>query len=154
MEKQPTYSFLEAKQKIESFCAYQERCDFDVRKKLYSWNLYTEDVDALIAHLISNNFLNEERYAEAFASGRFRMKKWGRIKIKQHLKQKQISDYSINKALNSISDEEYLETLKQLLESKSRSVKAKNDWDRKAKLVRYLSGKGYESELIYLAIGD
>src|SRR5690606_6548026 len=100
------YSFQEAKLKIEAFCAYQERCDQEIRKKLHSWNLYSEDVDILISHLIQTNFLNEERFAAAFVSRKFRIKRWGRIKIKQHLKQKNISDYSINKGFKEIVDEE------------------------------------------------
>ncbi|MEX1003636.1 MAG: regulatory protein RecX [Crocinitomicaceae bacterium] len=116
--------------------------------------MHPEDIDVLISDLISNNFLNEERFAAAFVSGKFRIKKWGRIKIRQHLKQKRISDYSVNKALQQIADEEYLDTLNTLAQSKSKQINAKNDWDRKAKLVRYLSSKGYESQLIYEVLGD
>ena len=146
MERSPKYSLLEAKQKIEAYCAYQERCDFEVRQKLHSWNLHSEDVDILISDLISNNFLNEERFAEAFVSGKFRIKKWGRIKIKRHLKQKRISDYSINKAMSQIDEEEYLDTLKELAENKV--VKGKSEWDKKARIKRYLANKGYENDLI------
>lgn len=105
-----------------------------------------EHIDILIADLITNNFMNEERFAEAFVSGKFRIKKWGKLKIKRHLKQKKISDYSINKGLAQIQDEEYLETLKQLAENKL--VKGKNDWEKKSKLKRYLANKGYENDLI------
>jgi regulatory protein len=149
VQQSPKYSLLEAKQKIEAFCAYQERCDFEIRKKLKSWHIYSEDIDILISDLITNNFLNEERFAEAFVSGKFRIKKWGRLKIKQHLKQKQISDYSINKGLSQIDEEEYLNTLIQLRNTKSKTIKAKNEWDKKAKLTRYLSSKGFESNLIF-----
>lgn len=149
-----TYSFLEAKQKIESFCAYQERCDFEVRQKLFSWNLVPEDVDILISDLITNNFLNEERFAEAYVSGKFRIKKWGRIKIRQQLKLKKISAYSINKGMTIIDDEEYIQTARDLVESKSRLIKSKNKWDKINKLKRYLSSKGYETELIHQVVGD
>lgn len=144
----PKYGLLEAKQKIEAFCAYQERCDQEVRKKLKSWNLHSEDIDVLLADLISNNFLNEERFARAFVSGKFRIKKWGRIKIKQYLKQKAISNYSIKVGMNEIDGQEYLETIEQLALSKERLMNETDPWKRYAKLQRYLNGKGYEQDLI------
>ena len=149
MPVSPHYSLLEAKQKIESWCAYQERCDQEIRIKLRSWNMDGEHIDILIADLIATNFLNEERFAEAYASGKFRIKKWGRVKIRQHLKQKSISAYSINKALAGIDDDEYMKTVNDLLESKSRLIKSKDKWDRMNKLKRFLASKGYETELIH-----
>lgn len=149
-----TYSFLEAKQKIEAYCAYQERCDFEVRQKLFSWNLNLDDVDALISDLITHNFLNEERFAEAYVSGKFRIKRWGRVKIRQQLKLKKISAYSINKGMSVIDDDEYIKTAKELIESKSRLIKSKNQWDKINKLKRYLSSKGYETELVHELVGD
>lgn len=149
---QPKYSFQEAKLKVEAYCAYQERCDFEIREKLKSWHLYQEDIEVLIAHLIQSNFLNEERFASAFVSGKFNIKKWGRIKIRQHLKQKRISDYSINKALSEIEDLAYLETINQLIEAKSRLISTKDEWDKRVKLTRYLQGKGFEMELIQDAL--
>ena len=113
--------------------------------------MYTEDVNILISDLITNNFLNEERFAEAFVSGKFRIKKWGKIKIKQQLKQKKISDYSINKGLAQISDKDYLQTMEELL--KAKRVTAKNDWEKNAKLKRYLASKGYESSIIHEVVG-
>ncbi len=150
----PKYSLLEVKQKLEAFCAYQERCDQEIRKKLISWNIMSDDADILISDLIQHNFLNEERFAEAFVSGKFRIKKWGKIKIKQQLKQKRISDYSINKGLSQIDDTEYLETLNQLTFSKNVLIKAKDKWDRKVKLQRYLQTKGYETDLIMQVMED
>ncbi|MCH2226113.1 MAG: RecX family transcriptional regulator [Crocinitomicaceae bacterium] len=142
------YSLLEAKQKIEAYCAYQERCHSEVRKKLTGWKLDDEDVNVLISDLIQNNFLDEERFAGAFVSGKFRIKKWGRIKIKQHLKQKQISDYSIKKGMEEIEEQEYYATLVQLAESKNRLINTEDNWQRLTKLQRYLHSKGYETELI------
>ena len=161
MPVSPHYSLLEAKHKIESWCAYQERCDQEIRIKLRSWSMDPEHIDILIADLIKNNFLNEERFAEAYVSGKFRIKKWGRVKIRQHLKQKNISAYSINKALATIDDEEYMKTIHDLLESKSRLIKAppargsragKDKWDRMNKLKRFLASKGYETELIHVIV--
>jgi regulatory protein len=89
----PSYSFLEAKSKLEALCAYQERCSFDLNKKMIQWEIDTEDRNRLLAHLIENNFLNEERFAEAFVSGKVNIKRWGRNKIKKHLKSQFVSDY-------------------------------------------------------------
>jgi regulatory protein len=144
----PKYSIQEAKVKLEAYCAYQERCHHEISQKLRDWGMYSEDSDALIANLIENNFLNEERFASAFVSGKFRIKRWGRIKIKQHLKQKYISNYSINKGLAEIDATDYLKTLDELAVSKNALTKAKNKWDRLAKMQRYLQSKGYESDLI------
>lgn len=141
------YSFLEAKSKIESYCAYQERCHKEVVDKLYEWGQLQNDIDILIADLISNRFLDEERFAEAYVSGKYRIKKWGRNKIKIHLKQKHISDYSINKALKLIDNEEYQSNIKNLA-NKKLSTLSGNKWEKMKKLQNYLLSKGYESEHI------
>lgn len=148
MKASEKYSFLEAKQKIESYCAYQERCAFEVKSKLISLGQDNENIDILVAHLIESNFLNEERFAQAFASGKFRIKRWGKIKIKSELKQRKISTYSINVAIKEIDDHEYLKTLYNLAGSKIKSVKAKSDFDKKVKVSRFLASKGFESDLI------
>lgn len=141
------YSFLECKAKIEYFCAYQERCHSEVQKKLLSWGMDQEQTDNLVADLITNNFLNEGRFAEAFVSGKFRIKKWGRNKIRLHLKQKKVSEYSINKAFAEMDEEEYLETLQELLEKKYREAKG-NVWEKRKKTSSFLINKGYEGDLI------
>jgi regulatory protein len=150
MTFEPKYSFLEAKAKLESLCAYQERCQFEMDQKLYLWNFQAEQRDQLIADLISNNFINEERFAEAYVSGKFNIKKWGRIKIKNYLKQKQISTYSINKGMNEIDPDKYWQTLIFLVEKKKKELENKKGdiWDKKAKVMRYVQSKGYESDLI------
>ena len=145
-------SFLEAKAKLEAYCAYQERCMQEVTKKLTEWGFYGEQQDNLIADLIVNNFLNEERFASAYVSGKMRIKKWGRLKIKLKLKQKQISDYSLKKAFAEIDEEEYITNLNNLTKKKIEQVKGKNKWDKKAKVQRYLISKGYENDLIYDAL--
>lgn len=147
-DSSPKYSLLEAKQKLEAYCAYQERCDFEIRKKLRDWKMHHEDIDVLIADLITNNFLNEERFAEAYVSGKFNIKRWGKLKIKRELKFRQISDYSINKAMAQIEDAAYEQTAKDLIAYKERMSKFKNDWDRKIKIKRFLASKGYENWLI------
>ncbi len=151
MNQQNKPSFLEAKHKIEAFCAYQERCEKEVVDRLNKWSIYGEQADILIADLIANNFLNEERFAEAFVSGKIRIKRWGRIKIKQQLKQKQISTYSINKAFNQIDEQEYLDNLNYLVNKKKKDIQPKGEltWKNKAKLQRFLQSKGYENDLIF-----
>ena len=146
-------SFLEAKTKLEYWCAYQERCQFEVDQKLNTWNFDFEQRDQIISHLISNNFINEERFAEAFVSGKFRIKHWGRNKIKQHLKQKRISDYSIRKGMKEIDGDDYWKTLLRLTERKLGEKKSGEDiWQLQARTQRYLSSKGYEFDLIVEAI--
>lgn len=147
-------SFLEAKAKLEWYCAYQERCMQEVEKKLADWGFYGEQTDNLIADLIVNNFLNEERYASAYVSGKVRIKKWGRIKIKLNLKQKKISEYSTKKAFKEIDEDEYLENINTLATKKFEIVKGKNKWDKKAKVQRFLISKGYENELIYEVLNE
>ncbi len=148
MNTKRKYSIQEAKVKLEAFCAYQERCAYEITKKLESWGIFGEDQDILLADLISNNFLNEERFAEAYASGKFRIKSWGKLKINAHLKSKHISNYSINKALNAIDPDEYLSSLKSLAQKKWSATNGSNQWDKAAKLKRYLYSKGYENDLL------
>ena len=142
-----SFSFLEIKAKIEYFCAYQERCHQEVMEKLQKLGADYEDSQRLVAELISDNFLNEERFAEAFVSGKYRIKKWGRIKIKQHLKQKRISDYSIKKGLAIIEEDEYQQNLESLAERKYRESKG-NKWEKMTKTKRFLYNRGFESDLI------
>lgn len=138
-----------ALEKILKYCSYQERCHSEVREKLFGFGLYKEQVEELIIYLIGENYLNEERYAIAFAGGKFRMKSWGRIKIKYELKLRQISDFCIKKALVQINEEEYLEKLRKLfLEKYQTLVHEKNKFIRNKKIFSYLQQKGYESSLI------
>ncbi|MDG0973387.1 MAG: regulatory protein RecX [Crocinitomicaceae bacterium] len=142
-----TYSFLEAKRKIEAWCAYQERAQSEVEKRLRDYGLDTEDVFALISHLITNNFLNEQRFAEAFTSGKVRIKRWGRRKIYNELIQKQVSKITIQAAFDTIDLEVYENNLFFLAERKYAETKG-DSYERKMKTARFLTGKGYEFELI------
>ena len=149
------YSFLEAKAKLEALCAYQERCSSELETKLFQWRFDREDSDRLLAHLISNNFLNEERFAEAFVSGKVNIKKWGKIKIRQHLKQKHISKYSMDKGIKSIDDEVYSSNLRSLVEKKFRSLSGEKDsYGKRVKIYRFLASKGYETDLIKDAVEE
>lgn len=142
------YSFLEAKQKIEAWCAYQDRCHKEVYNKLRTYGLDDEDTNALISHLIEYQFLDEQRYAESFVSGKYRIKKWGRIKIKAYLKQKNVPQVCINKALNTIDEDLYIENLKVLAERKWKEKKG-SEFEKKVKVQQFLSSRGYEFDLIH-----
>ncbi len=153
MKSECKYSFLEAKAKIEALCAYQERCQFEINNKLISWGFNEEERSQLIADLIANRFLDEERFASAYVSGKFRIKRWGRIKIKSHLAQKHISTYSIQKALKEINLDDYWEALVHLAERKFMDLSREKDhWQKRAKLTRFLQSKGYEGDLIQDAV--
>ena len=136
-------------QKAKYYCAYQERSHAEVKKKLYGFGLYKNEVEILLSRLIEENYLNEERFAIAFAGGKFRIKQWGKTKIKYELRMRQISDYNIKKALSQIEEEDYLKTLQKLAAEKLATLKSeKNIFIRKSKLQNYLVGKGYEFNLI------
>jgi regulatory protein len=150
MEKEKKYHTpKEALIKIRDWCAYQERCQQEVRDKLYEYGLKTDDVENIIVQLISENFVNEERFAIAFVGGKFRIKKWGKIKIRLELKAKRVSDYCIKKGMAQIEDTEYINTLKRLLMLKAKLITEKNYLKKKQKLLRYALGKGYEQDLIF-----
>jgi len=131
--------------KIQNYCVYQERCHQEVKTKLYEWGCSTETVDDVLVKLIETGFLNEERFAKAFAGGKFRTKKWGRLKIIRELKLRKISDYCIKYGLKEIDEDLYLQTLHVLIQKKTSS---KLNWQEEQKLTQWLMGKGFELELI------
>lgn len=146
------YSIQQAREKIRAFCAYRERSQYEVRNKLYEYGLYTDAVNEEISNLIQENFLNEERFARAFVRGKFSIKKWGRAKIKQALYPHQLSDYILKKAFSEIDEEDYLATLRQIIEKKSREVKLKNEFQRNGKIAQYAISRGFEPELVWEVI--
>lgn len=143
-----TYTPLQAKQKAESYCAYQERAQQEVRDKLYSWGLHQDEVENIIAQLIEDNFLNEERFAKAYVLGKFRMKGWGKIKIKMHLKAKRVSEPLIRIALREINSEEYEETIDKIIEKRIKIPINKITRTERQKLFNYLLSKGFEADII------
>lgn len=141
--------------KAKHYCGYQERSHAEAKQKLYSYGLYKTEVEEMLSRLIEENYLNEERYAIAFAGGKFRMKQWGKIKIKYELKLKKVSEYCIKKALNEIDDADYLKTFRKLADEKLRTLKGeKNIFMKMKKLQNYLMGKGYEYDLIAEILKD
>ncbi|MES2447217.1 MAG: regulatory protein RecX [Bacteroidota bacterium] len=135
--------------KAESWCAYQERSQQEARNKLYEYGLHQNDVEDLITELIVTNFLNEERFAMAYVSGKFNIKKWGKIKIKQGLKLKKVPDRLIQKALNSIDGDKYLANILATAEKKLKVLAEKDPLKKKYKLITYLQSKGFEKDLIF-----
>jgi len=140
--------------KAEHYCAYQERAQQEIRNKLYEWGLHAADVENIISELITTNFLNEERFARAYVSGKFNIKKWGKIKIKQGLKLRKVPDRMITKALNSINYDDYLQVILDAAEKKLRTITEKDPYKRKHKLMTYLMGKGFESDVILSVLKD
>jgi len=138
----------QALQKLKQFCAYSERCHADVKEKLYSLGVWKKFHDEIIVALIEENYLNEERYAMAFAGGKHRINEWGRVKIKYALQQKQISPYCINKAMKEIDEESYMDTLSRLAKEKYAALKHEQYLIRKKKTIDYLLQKGYEPALV------
>jgi len=144
----------QALQKLRHYCGYQERCHSEVKTKLYSLGIFKNEHDAIIATLIQEDQLNELRFAMAFAGGKFRLKQWGRIKIKYELKNKQLSDYCIKKALQQIKEDEYLEVLKKMSEDKFASLKNEPRLIRQKKTIDYLLQRGFEMDLVKRVLGD
>ena len=142
----------QALQKLKHYCAYQERCHSEVKEKLFNLGVWKKDHDEIIAALIEENYLNEERFAIAYAGGKFRVKQWGRVKIRYELKQKQVSEYSIKKALKQIDDEEYLSVLNKLAKEKYAALKGEQYLVRKKKTMDYLLAKGFETDLVRKAV--
>jgi regulatory protein len=139
--------------KIKQYCAYQERCHMEVREKLYSFGLHKNEVDEIISTLITENYLNEERFAVHFAGGKFRMKQWGKIKIRQALKNKQVSEYCSRKALKEIDNNEYRQAFFKLAEQKLKTLKTeKNIFIKKRELQDFFLQKRYEREMIKDAV--
>ncbi|WP_421940252.1 regulatory protein RecX [Pedobacter sp.] len=138
--------------KAEHFCAYQERSQKEVRSKLLDWGMRGDELEEIISDLILNNFLNEERFAMNYVSGKFNIKKWGRIKIKQGLKLKGVPEKLLQKALYSIDDDAYEKTLADLAVKKSNLLHEKDIFKRKMKLMYYLQSRGFENDLILVVL--
>lgn len=153
-QKQKSYTVEEAKKKLEHYCAYQERCHKEVKQKLRDLNIIPEAADIIIVHLIQHNFLNEERFAKIFVRGKFNIKKWGRFRITQELKKKDISKININAALREISDDEYIEVFNTLAEKKANTILETNILKKKKKLTAYLLYRGWESHLVYSKVNE
>ena len=156
MEYRTSYTPAQALQKARHFCAYQERSHAQVKEKLYAWGLRKAEVEETLSRLIEDQYLNEERFARSFAGGKFRMKQWGRVKIRYELQRQQVSAYNIRKALEEIDETDYRKALQKLASRKWTSVRGAGvtDLTRKAKTTAYLLQKGYEPNLVRVVLGE
>ncbi|MDA6068184.1 RecX family transcriptional regulator [Flavobacterium sp. AC] len=143
------FTIKDAILKLEHFCAYQERCHSEVISKLYSLKMFPDEIDVVVVQLIENNFLNETRFACSFARGKHRIKHWGRIRITNELKMKQVSSTNITLALKEITAEEYETTFEQLSERCWNNLNEKNTLKKRKKFCDYMLRRGYESFLVY-----
>jgi len=136
--------------KARKFCAYQERCIYDLKQKLMEWNASEKTIAAIIKQLEQEDFINEERYAVSFAVGKLRNNKWGKNKIYYALSQKNIPEIYVEMGLNEIDQQEYIDTLKSLLASKK--IHDENEYRKNNKLVRFAVQKGYQSDLVWKVV--
>ncbi|MEK9612549.1 MAG: regulatory protein RecX [Flavobacteriaceae bacterium] len=154
MQKKGSLTVQETQQKMEHYCAYQERCHQEVEKKLKSLGVIQIAQEEIIGHLIQNNYLNETRFAKSFARGKFRAKKWGKNRILRELKMRNISEYNIKKGLEEIPEEEYLATFYILFEKRKQAVDHLAVHQQKKKILDYLLYRGWDKPLIYDAIRE
>ena len=142
-------TYQKALSKAAALCSKSEKCISDIRTKLFQWKLPSHEHDQIIDYLISEKFIDEERFARHFVRDKFRFNQWGRVKIRYHLSGKGIEGSLINEAIaNEIDDEQYLVVLKKLAKEKLKTIKAETDFARKGKLMQFLSGRGFELDAI------
>jgi len=146
--------FKAALSKAMQICSRREMCISDIETKLELWGVTNTDASKIINTLLKENFINEERYAKAFVSDKFNYNKWGKIKIASHLKAKRISAATISLALEEIDNSQYISAIEAILKSHKKTIKAKNDYELKAKLLRFGLSRGFESYLLYELLGD
>ena len=149
MNTKKTYSVDEAINRMEQYCTYQDRCHKEVEQKLYEMNMIPQAKAEILMHLIEQNYLNEERFAKAYVRGKFRIKKWGKQRLKLELKRRNIHTNLINSALKEISDVDYLETFNEIATKKAESLSVSNRQVLRKKIADYLFYRGWESHLVY-----
>lgn len=152
--KKPTksYTVQEAFQALCKYCVYQDRSHHEVEQKLINMNMIPEARAQIISDLIQHDFLNEERFAMNYAMGKFNQKGWGKIRIRQELKRRNISGFLLKKALNQINEKDYQSKINELTQKKFKQLGRDTSWKSKAKLKNYLIYKGFESHLVYETI--
>lgn len=146
------WTLEEAKGKLETYCAYQERCAWEVKRKLFEKGIQGQQAENLVEELYKEGFLNDERFARSFARGKFRLKKWGRIRITRELKLREISPDHIQAGLSEIDPEEYYDTLLTQTEKKWEKTKEKDPYRKRYLIIQYLVSKGFEQDLIKEAL--
>lgn len=154
MQKKTSFTLQEAQKKLEYYCAYQERCHWEVEQKLKDLQMIPEAQEVIISKLIEENYLNESRFAQSFARGKFNIKKWGKQRIVNELKARKISEYNIKLALKEISDEAYQSVFYSLFEKRKKAVSNYSIPIQKKKILAYMVYRGWESHLIYTALNE
>lgn len=154
MNSKKSYTVQEIQQKIAQYCVYQDRCHKEVEEKIKSFDLIPEAREMILLNLMKDNFLNEERFAKSFARGKFRIKHWGKNRIVNELKMRDISPYNIKTALKEIDDKEYINTIYKITENRNNVISESNPYKRKKKLIDFLLRKGFETDLIFKTIED
>ena len=149
MPKKKVYTIQIAVERLKDYCALQDKCQWDVIQKMKEWGLLKISQNHILNLLIEEKFIDEERYSRAFCRGKFRIKKWGKIKITSELKKKYISEVCITKGLKEIKDSEYNKELDKQYQKKQATIKEKNHFIKKKKIATYLINKGYESNLVW-----
>jgi len=152
MQKKQSFTIKEAQNKLEYFCTYQERCHKEVINKLKELDMIPVAIDTVISKLIRDNYLNETRFAQSFARGKFRIKKWGKIRIQKELKARRISEYNIKKGLKEIPEDDYNNTFWSLFEKRKKALNGNKSSTQKKKIVSYMVYRGWETKKIYEAL--
>ena len=148
-DKNMPFSYVEIRKKLEHYCAYQDRCHQEVYQKMFSFNLSSQEKEEIMVYLIDNKFLNEERFAQSFVRGKHNYKKWGKTRITNELKARNISSTIIKIALKEINDSLYFETFDDLANKHWETISEKNLMKKRKKFCDYFMRKGWENELIY-----
>tara|TARA_B110000971_G_C19780580_1_gene395103 strand:- start:86 stop:562 length:477 start_codon:yes stop_codon:yes gene_type:complete len=154
IQKKKSFTVDEIKRKLENYCVYQDRCHKEVEQKMWDYHLIPEAKEMILLSLMKDNFLNEERFAKSFARGKFRIKNWGKQRIVNALKFKDISTFTIKTALKEIDEVAYIETIYRIAENRNEVIKETNIYKRKKKLIDFLMRKGFESDLIYKTVNE
>jgi len=154
VNKIKSYTLAQAQKKLEYYCAYQERCHKEVIAKLKTLGMIPSVIDKIISELIKANYLNETRFTQSFVRGKFRIKKWGKNRILQELKVRDISSFNIKLGMKEISDDNYQKTFYELFEKRRREVKQLTKTEQKKKIFSYMSYRGWENSKVYEALRD
>ena len=152
VNKIKSYTLAQAQKKLEYYCAYQERCHKEVIAKLKTLGMIPSVIDKIISELIKANYLNETRFTQSFVRGKFRIKKWGKNRILQELKVRDISSFNIKLGMKEISDDNYQKTFYELFEKRRREVKQLTKTEQKKKIFSYMSYRGWENSKVYEAL--
>ena len=153
-KKKKSFTVDQIKHKIENYCVYQDRCHKEVEQKMWEYQLIPEAREMILLSLMKDNFLNEERFSQSYARGKFRIKSWGKLRIVRELKFRDISAYNIKTALKEIDEEEYIATIYRITENRNAVISETNIYKRKKKLIDFLMRKGFENGLIYKVVNE